>query len=80
MNKLEKIRENQHPYFKAGFDTAIALDLPVKFAEWANENRWYSFEDGIWKQTAQHGSIGKTPSKTSEELYKYWIDNIYSPD
>jgi len=87
MNKLEeykktlKISNASHGFgVSEGFDAAIALDLPVKFAEWANKNRWYSFEQGVWKQTAEHGSAGKTPTKTSKELYQYWLDNVFKID
>lgn len=60
----------------AGFDAAIALDLSIKFHEWirksCKEGDIRDMENGSYKMD-DHFYI-------TEELYKYWIDNIYSPD
>ena len=64
--------------FKKGFDAAIALDLPVMFTKWKD---WVT-------NTASHEAnsemlkivkmIGGKPG--AEELYKYWIENVYIPE
>lgn len=50
----------------------------IRFAEWLNENNWFTFQDGKWRYTFEHGtaisnkSYEKNYTKTTEELY-----NIY---
>lgn len=50
-----------------------ALDLPIKFGRWLSLE--YNPSDGInyW-----HNHEGGE-DKTTEDLYQYWIDNIYKP-
>ncbi len=61
--------------YKEGFDAAIALQLPVKFAEWKENNTEIIMrgDDGdvIW---AIDG-IGDQGFR-KKELYDYWIENI----
>lgn len=57
--------------YKEGFDAALALDLPIKFAEW---------KDQLTPLIPEHFKImmpeaGK--SRTRQELYTYWIENVY---
>ena len=46
-----------------------------RFAEWLQENRWFSFYQGKWNYTFEHGtsiseaSYNKNYRKTTEELY-----------
>lgn len=90
MNKLEEHKWNQSEIFadkhythlssnfRAGFDAAIALDLPVKFAKWINSVKYVDPEDLKVRINPELVPIevgGKT-----EELYQYWIDNIYKPE
>lgn len=74
-NEAMVAKENEHAPFTArectekGFNTYGALNLPVKFAEWQNGLRNSSGEfDGTFDEMSW------------EELYKYWLDNIYNPD
>lgn len=63
------------------FDAAIALNLPVKFSRWTHSQEWILTND---KKSYLWASINipkeKWQKKTEEELYKYWIDNIYKPE
>lgn len=71
--------------FIMGFDAAIALDLPVKFAQWAGENYFFAQnvgEEGGWitdKELIAEGDYDKRVAmrRPTKQLYKYWIDNIY---
>lgn len=46
-----------------------------QFAEWLQENRWLSFEQGKWNYVFEHGTsvsntlYNKNYKKTTEELY-----------
>lgn len=53
--------------YGAGFDAAIALDLPVKFAEWYHE-----YELGLTELSLDFTTL--------KELYNHWIENIYKPE
>jgi hypothetical protein len=82
MNKLEEYKNNfwkeftqseeshgiEHDEaFNKGFDTAILLDLPIKFAIWQNSVR--EEDSGLLELEYRHMGW--------YTLYKYWIDNIY---
>lgn len=54
--------------FSDGFDKALELELPIKFAKWLSENLHQ------WEDVAEH-SLAKT-TKTTEEFYQYWLNNI----
>jgi len=91
MNKLEKYKENRFSSItygisnrdvlkeiklrdeagKEGFDAAIALNLPIKFATFMRHECVISSDEGIFYK----GEIW-----SAENLYKYWIDNIYKPE
>jgi hypothetical protein len=91
MNKLEEYRdkeakeERKNTYinekdrekgFKAGFDAVIALDLPVKFAEWLRKD--WNYVKGKYRHK---GDFYKNYNlQTEKELYQYWIENIYKPE
>jgi hypothetical protein len=68
---------NERNFYKSGFDAAIALDLPVKFAEWIKKEAWYgninlNASESIW--------VRNKGFMSPKELYKYWIENIYKPE
>lgn len=69
---------------ETGFDAAIALDLPVKFAQWKTNFvvslTGERFLPNLEKVVPTSGWIQEQPKRYSwEELYKYWIENIYKP-
>lgn len=85
MNKLEEYKKNQNAAegnyhsnpelmvrtaYDKGFDAAIALDLPVKFAIWQSLQR------------DENTGLLKLPylSMGWKILYQYWINNIYKPE
>lgn len=80
MNKLEEYRNRKslesfilarELNFQAGFDAAIALDLPVKFHMWTETvdyNKW------LFLQSVHDETL------LCKLAYKYWIDNIYKPE
>lgn len=59
--------------FEEGFDAAIALDLPIKFAEWF-ETKEPSWKD--WRR--EHYLLGG--SELRQRAYQYWIENIFKPE
>lgn len=62
--EIQAYRETLKYYWKTGFDAAIALDLPVKFAEWL----WSNVDEKEMANTSW------------QDLYKNWIENIYNPE
>lgn len=62
--------------FDRGFDAAIALDLPVKFHEWVR----ISVKKGDVKDNNNGSYLINNHYYISEELYQYWIDNIFEPE
>lgn len=66
---------------KAGFDAAIALDLPVKFHIWTQEQEEpalaYLSDDDEWSVDLPHLERKLVSTK---ELYQYWIEHVYEPD
>lgn len=67
---------NRRDNYVSGFDAAIALDLPVKFAEWKDEN-WHKHEVKLEVLDKTHVFDRNVSMK---QLYQYWIDNIYKPE
>lgn len=72
LKKIEGIqfenRDSYLSYYEKGFNVTIALELPVKFYEWAGG------------QTNEQGNLDSEFSNMSaQELYQYWINNIYKP-
>jgi hypothetical protein len=65
----------QRSAFKEGFDTAIELDLAVKFAVWMNGNS-EKLADGksIRSHLFDHNHV------TEKQMYDYWIENEYNPE
>lgn len=67
-----------------GFDAALALDLPVKFAEWFFSNCKEYFRGGTYSlsypQSFYTEELDVRSTYTKEELYQYWIKNIYKPE
>lgn len=80
MSKLQEYRDKKNEetnlpplqLFKAGFNTALALNLPVRFIEWVKE-KWSSGKLGLGKY--YHVMDGKQYS--DKELYQYWLDNVF---
>ena len=71
------LNENLGPSIVSrGFDAAIALDLPVKFAEWKD----LSLESFELRRLADftYQIDGEDATLTNKELYQYWIENIYT--
>ena len=60
--------------YKRGFDAAIALDLPVKFAEWMLVNTEHKVGGIRVMKINKHHYFN-----SAKELYQYWLDNIYKP-
>lgn len=61
--------------FEDGFDKAIALDLPVKFAEW--KDKYTERQMGVyWKSRFFDSGLVYNKDYTNAELYQYWITNI----
>lgn len=59
-----------------GFDVAIALNLPAKFAEWKRKDyRDIIIEDKEAYMPAAYTSH-KTVFYSIQSLYQYWLDNI----
>ena len=63
-------------YF-ANFDVAgKEKSTAIKFSEWLYANRWFTFENGKWRYTFEHGTVmrkeeyNKNYTKTTEELYE----------
>lgn len=77
MNKLEEQIEaqNEPKYgFQRGAQFVIDLELPVKFAEWLGGNMW-QFNGDAW--VCYYNPDILSDHKTTGELYKIWIENIY---
>ena len=72
--EIQAYRETLKYYWKTGFDAAIALDLPVKFAEWCLYGKYEAF-----KNIRRHASMqGLSLEEETKELYRYWIENVYN--
>lgn len=65
--------------YDEGFDTAIALDLPVKFSNWKDK---YTEKMGgyYYKSRLFDSGLERNKEYTNETLYQYWIDNIYKSE
>ncbi len=53
--------------FNAGFDKALELDPPIKFAEWTKGTMSPNGKD----------IIRANPDNYWKELYEYWLQNVY---
>lgn len=61
-----------------GFDAALALDLPIKYQTWLRENKWFVDKDDKWYSTKDRGDYSQPAERfTEEQLYKYWLKNIF---
>lgn len=63
--------------FNKGWDAHEALNLPVLFAEWKEVNKITMY--GYPHYCFGGASIDYLKLKNNEELYDYWINNIYTP-
>lgn len=54
--------------FEKGFNSVVALDLPVKFAEWKDS------KEQSWKEWARNAVLEDRYSMKA--AYQYWIENI----
>lgn len=58
-----------------GFDAAIALELPILFADWKDKYAYQKSTPGAW-------FIINNPDlffHDNSSLYKFWETNIYTP-
>ena len=65
--------------FIVGFDSCMDLELPIKFAEW-KQNNFYDGKqiNGVWCYTK---SMYLNPEwKTLKQLFDYWIENVYKKE
>lgn len=99
MSKLEEYRDKKAEeeskgcitykegnFYRMGFDAAIALDLPVKFAEWREgyiamllaefDQKYYQTRD----EYIPHKERAAITHQSTKKLYKYWLDNVYKPE
>lgn len=60
--------------FVNGFDAVMDLQLPVRFLDWHKDNNITQQYIGDWRWGFQKKHY------TTQELYKYWLENIYSPE
>lgn len=72
----EELDLDEHQIFNRGFDAVIALDLPVKFTIWKEQNVEDKGRGHYWVSGEDYTPviIGVV------NLYKYWINNIYKPE
>lgn len=67
----QKLNNNNQPTLQLTDISSRAC----QFAEWLQENRWFSFYQGKWNYTFEHGtsmskaSYNKNYRKTTDELY-----------
>ena len=53
----------------------------IAFAEWTQDNRWYTYENGKWRYTFEHGTAMRKESyeknyvKTTEQLYNLFLQD-----
>lgn len=72
----EAIMETKTQY---GAMDLYARELSVAFAEWCYRSRWYTFEDGKWRYTFEHGTAmskaayEKNYAKTTEQLFNIFL-------
>jgi hypothetical protein len=89
MNKLREKFENWLNTNPRKEITAIQCeqitdDFSISFAEWLNQNRWFTFENGKWCYSFENGTaISKTNydknyRKTTTELQQYFKENVYN--
>lgn len=67
-------------YYKQGFDAAIALDLPVKFATWSKGVIPNDAKDLVRTIIVKNGHLEVRQRNELGEaaLYQYWLDNVYT--
>lgn len=84
MSKIEEIRTsliNNTSFnggkdgFTKGFDAAMELNLSVLFADWRDDNCFLADSLGIWIIYTNGGTEAMEFSR--EELFNYWLENIY---
>ena len=51
------------------YDSVLALDLPVKFAEWKDS------KEQSWKEWARRAVLEDKYSMKA--AYQYWLDNVF---
>lgn len=91
MNKLEEYRDSKAEHYEEvweeggarpeiyqgysdGFDAAIALELPIKFHRWMVGFNYKKIVE--LRKVKGYEDI----ELTNENLYQYWIENIYKPE
>lgn len=83
---IKEINEETEKACARGFDAAIALELPIRFAEWKFQNTHpVKIKDGsisfvITKDKTEYitaQDLSDMTKYTDKELYVYWIENIF---
>ena len=92
MNKLEQLIEEkvktvfrtdigENPFsgsFVAGTDFVIRLDLPVKFAEWKQDNvRGYIAGELDGKYMVEYKPKMTMVFGGIKEVFEFWLNNVY---
>ena len=89
MNKLREKLDSVIPQFDTMTDSDIDLleqitdDAMIQFAEWLNQNRWFTFENGKWCYSFENGTAiskanyDKNYRKSTTELQQYFKENVY---
>lgn len=71
---IKEINEETEKATARGFDAAIALELPVKFATWKKNHPFDMKNRVLWMDIV--AKVGHN-SPSIPELYIYWIKNIF---
>lgn len=61
-------------FFDAGFDEALDLELPIKFAEFLPTTTYQPYFDIKQSLWVNRNGI----QATTKQLYDFWLKNIYS--
>lgn len=90
MSKLDKIYEfllkdfedsvDGVGCFEEGIEKTLALNLPVKFAEWTQKDKWHKYANGKWGAVRAGYGGGEQALYTDQELFDYWLENICKPE
>ena len=59
--------------FMEGFNVCLALELPIKFAEWCRYGKYEAYKNIVRECTVK----GMDNEEVTKELYQYWITHIY---
>lgn len=79
MSKIDEIKNDKNPFdphygrpanmgFNKGFDACMELNLPAKFAMW------------IFLDHDDIGNAMRTMGNDEQELFTYWLENVYQKE